>query len=244
MIDFSLSEEERPSATRSGSSSSRRSCRSRTRCCATSAAGCLARARPAGGAAAQGEGRRLVGHQHARAVRRHRPRPGDVRDRGDGDRPDLRPVPVRRLGRQHPLRRHRRAEAAVPHPHHQRRAPQLFAITEPGGGLRRPQHQDPGGQGRRRLGDQQREDVHHRRQRGRLRHGLRRHRPGQRRRRRRDLLPGRPRHGLEVGADPDDGGVGARLAGVRGRPRPRAATSSASSATVHSPCSGSATAAT
>jgi hypothetical protein len=60
------------------------------------------------------------------------------------------------------------------------------------GGVRCPQHQDQGRQGRRRLGNQRREDLHHQRQRGRLRHGLRRHRPGKGRRRRSDLLPRRP----------------------------------------------------
>ena len=140
---------------------------------------------------------------------------------------------------------HRRAEAAVPHPHHQRRAPQLLRDHRAGRGLGRPQHQDPGGQGRRRLGHQRREDVHHRRQRGRLRHGLRGHRPRQGRRRRGDLLPGRPRHGLEVRADPDDGRVGARRAGVRGRPGPRAEHPRRARARAsRSPCSGSATGAT
>ena len=67
-----------------------------------------------------------------------------------------------------------------------------FAITEPGAGSDARNIKTTGGQGRRRLDHQRREDLHHRRQRGRLRDGVRRHRPGQGRRRRGDLLPRRP----------------------------------------------------
>ena len=84
-----------------------------------------------------------------------------------------------------------------------------FAITEPGAGSDAKAIRTRAVQGRRPLGDQRGEDVHHRWERSRLRHGVRRHRPGEGRQRRGDLLPGGPRGGMAVPAHPHHGRVGA-----------------------------------
>ena len=119
-----------------------------------------------------------MGHRHPRGVRRHGPRPAaqsrssgwswaapSCRSRFGGEADN-----ILYAGTEEQKQRY-----LIPTIEGERRS--CFAITEPGRRVGRAQHPHPRGPRRRRLGDQRREDLHHRRQRGRLRHGLRRHRP-------------------------------------------------------------------
>ena len=95
-------------------------------------------------AAAQGEELRLLGHRHARGVRRHGP--AGRHPVADLDRagPHVRAVPVRRRGRQHPVLRRRAAEAGVPAPDHQGRADLLLRDHRAGRRVRRGEHPSVG----------------------------------------------------------------------------------------------------
>ena len=88
--------------------------------------------------------------------------------------------------------RHRGAAGHLPPPDDRGHAQVVLRDHRARRRVRRPRHPHECPPRGRRVGHQRREDLHHRRQRGRLRHGLRRDGQGEGRRRRRHVLPRRP----------------------------------------------------